>query len=91
MTEQKMEEILDALERGRQRATYGAVASAVSISPRLLMKGRTRDRRHSWVVNRSTGFPTGYQPQELHPELQAHPDVLATGQQLEAWLTRMQP
>ncbi len=88
MSEDKMNEILDALERGRQRATYGAVASAVSISPRLLMKGRTRDRRHSWVVNRSTGLPTGYTPDELHPELRAHADVLATGQQLQSWLAR---
>lgn len=90
MTEQTMDSILDALERGRQRATYGAVASAVSVSPRVLMKGRTRDRRHSWIVNRTTGLPTGYQPDELHPELQAHADVLATGQQLEVWMTRMQ-
>lgn len=89
MTEQTVDQILDALERGRQRATYGAVASAVQVSPRLLMKGRTRDRRHSWIVNRTTGLPTGYEVDDLHPELQAHPDVLATGQQLAAWMERM--
>ncbi|MEP6618770.1 MAG: hypothetical protein ABJE47_05630 [bacterium] len=90
MIEQKMEEILDALGHARQRATYGAVAAAVSASPRMLMKGRVRDQRHCWVVNRSTGLPTGYQDAELHPELCTRPDILETGQALATWLTRMQ-
>ena len=88
MSDQRMDQILDALQSGRQRATYGAVAAAVSLSPRVLMKGRTRDPRHSWVVNRQSGLPTGYKDEELHPELTAKPEVLETREALENWLRK---
>jgi len=86
MSNEKMDQILDALELGRQRATYGAVASVVGESPRVLMKGRTRDTRHSWVVSKTTGLPTGYQPADIHPELLSKPEVLSTREQLTEWL-----
>lgn len=86
MSDQMMDQILDALQNRRQRATYGAVASVVSKSPRVLMKGRDRDQRHSWVVNRVSKLPTGYKPEDLHPELDTNPDVLETGAALEKWL-----
>lgn len=86
MTDMTLDEILDALDQARQRATYGAVASLLNISPRMLMSGRERDQRHSWVVNRTTGQPTGYDAELLHPELECHEHVIGTRVELEAWL-----
>jgi len=64
MSNVTLDQILDALSRGRQRATYGAVAALLDRAPRTLMKGRERDRRHSWVVNSGNGQPTGYSPEK---------------------------
>jgi hypothetical protein len=81
-----LDEILDALSRGRQRATYGAVAALLDRAPRTLMKGRDRDQRHSWVVNNNNGQPTGYSPDQIHPDLCEHPEVLSTREDLLRWL-----
>lgn len=87
MDDQKMDQILDALQGARQRATYGAVAAVVSRSPRVLMKGRARDQRHSWVVNHKSKLPTGYAAEEMHPELQAKDTIIESGKELESWLS----
>jgi hypothetical protein len=86
MTDQAFDDIVDLLDRHRQRATYGAVSSVIGRRPRSLMGGRPRDHRHSWIVNRLTGLPTGYEPDDMHPELLSRPEVLHTSQQLEDWL-----
>ena len=84
--DQKLDELLDLLNRHRQRATYGAVGALVDRPPSFLMGGRPRDHRHSWVVNQETELPTGYGPDDMHPELFARSGVLRTSQQLEDWL-----
>ena len=81
-----LDQILDALARGHQRATYGAVASLLNQTPRTLMSGRERDQRHSWVVSTKSGQPTGYRPEQIHADLQEHTDVLHTKEQLTRWL-----
>ena len=86
MSEQKLDEILDALHRGRQRATYGAVAVVVDRPRKFLMGGRPRDHRHSWIVNKETGLPTGYGPDDMHPELLSNGRVLSQSRALEDWL-----
>jgi hypothetical protein len=86
MHDRTFDDILDLLDRHRQRATYGAVGAVVDRLPRYLMGGRPRDHRHSWIVNHLTGLPTGYGPEDMHPELKSRPDVLHTSQQLEDWL-----
>jgi hypothetical protein len=91
MSNETMDRILDALDHGRQRATYGAVAAVVGESPRVLMKGRSRDTRHSWVVSKTTGLPTGYAPVDIHPELLSKPEVLSTREQLSQWLETTGP
>ena len=35
-----LDQIIDALDRSHQRATYGAVGSLLGQAPRTLMKGR---------------------------------------------------
>ena len=86
MNDERMEQILDALSRGHQRATYGAVAAVVGASPRTLMSGRERDHRHSWVVRRQTGLPTGYEDDQLHPQLLRSDHVIESRDELEKWL-----
>ena len=66
MPEFTMDQIIDALDRGHQRATYSAVAALLDMPPRLLMQGRERDQRHSWVVSRRSGAPTGYKIGRAH-------------------------
>lgn len=87
MSDFTMDQILDALDRSHQRATYGAVAAVLNRQPRTLMQGRERDQRHSWVVSRANGEPTGYQPAQLHPALRERAEVLDNKEALAQWLT----
>lgn len=86
MSDFTMDQILDALDRSHQRATYGAVAAVLDRAPRTLMQGRDRDQRHSWVVSRRNGEPTGYEPAQLHPALRERPLVLDNKEELARWL-----
>ena len=87
MATEKLDQILDALNAQRQRATYGAVAAVIGAAPRTLMSGRDRDQRHSWVVSRKTGQPTGYEGDQIHPELLAVPHVIESRDELTQWLS----
>ena len=86
MSDFTMDQIIDALDQRHQRATYGAVAAVLNMPPRTLMQGRERDQRHSWVVSRANGEPTGYQPEQLHPSLREHAEVLDNKEALTQWL-----
>ena len=90
MSDQKLDEILDLLNRHHQRATYGAVGAVVNRPATFLMGGRPRDHRHSWIVNQETKLPTGYGPEHMHPNLRSHSKVLKTSQELESWLREVQ-
>jgi hypothetical protein len=87
MSDFTMDQIIDALDQRHQRATYGAVAAVLNMPPRTLMQGRERDQRHSWVVSRANGEPTGYQPEQLHPSLRERSEVLDNKEALTQWLT----
>jgi hypothetical protein len=50
------------------------------------MQGRERDQRHSWVVSRQTGEPTGYDANLVHPDLRERADILHTREALADWL-----
>lgn len=81
-----LDQIVDLLDQHGQRATYGAVASLVGHSPRSLLKGRDRGRRFSWIVNRETGLPTGYQEEQIDPRLRASGPVITSDADLRTWL-----
>jgi hypothetical protein len=81
-----LDQIVDLLDRYGQRATYGAVARLIGHSPRSLLKGRERERRYSWIVNRDTGRPTGYAEELLDPRLAASGPVIASDVELAAWV-----
>lgn len=78
--------VLLRLEQARQRATYGAVAGVLGVPAMFLMNGRPRDPLHSWVVSKRHGTPTGYAPEQHHPELFRHDRVIETAAALERFL-----
>ena len=81
-----IDSIIDQLDRFRQRATYGAVASVLKRAPRNLMSGRARSQRESWIVSSGDGMPTGYQPDQVHPEIKSRDQILKSGEELGSWL-----
>jgi hypothetical protein len=83
---QSIDSITEQLDRFRQRATYGAVAAVLGRSPRNLMSGRSRRQRDSWIVSNKDGMPTGYEPDQVHPEIQSREVILRSGQDLGTWL-----
>lgn len=82
-----LDEIVAQLDHHGQRATYGAVARLLGHSPRSLLKGRERDRRFSWIVNRETGLPTGYADDLIDPRLRDSGPVIVEYTELERWLS----
>ncbi|MEP6832468.1 MAG: hypothetical protein ABJB74_03700 [Gemmatimonas sp.] len=86
MTAITTDQILDELDSAHQRATYGAVAAVVGVSPRALMSGRERNQRHSWVVNLKSGLPTDYAEELMHPELTSNDTIIKTKEDLTSWL-----
>jgi hypothetical protein len=85
-TSQTIDSIIDQLDHFHQRATYGAVAGVLNASPRNLMTGRSRSQRDSWIVAHGTGLPTGYPPDQVHPEIASRDQILATAKDLNTWL-----
>jgi hypothetical protein len=80
------DEIVEVLDQRGQRATYGAVAAILGQSPRSLLKGRDRGRRFSWIVNRGTGLPTGYEEEQIDPRLRDSAPAIASEAELRTWL-----
>lgn len=79
-----LDQVVDALNRHRVRATYGAVAEIVGGIARGVMGRRPRSARYSWVVRQHDGLPSGYHPTQWAPGLLAHSRVIRTGAELRA-------
>ena len=54
----ELDQIVETLERNEQPATYGAVGGIVCVHYKVVMSGRPRNHRNSWVVNKKTRVPT---------------------------------
>lgn len=88
-TTERLRDITARLERHRQAATYAAVAGVVGRTPRRVMATETKSFRNSWVVSKTTRRPTGYGPDDYHPELLfgiAENGVIDSADALAAWL-----
>jgi hypothetical protein len=81
-----IDSIVNELDRFHQRATYGAVATLLNRAPRNLMQGRSRSARDSWIVSGGTGLPTGYEPEQMHPEIRSRETIIRIAGELGAWL-----
>lgn len=85
--QEQLKQIIAVLDKHMQRATYGAVADVVGLQAQSVMNGKPKDHKHSWVVTKTTGLPTGYSQAELHPMLLlSNPDVISSAKELEKWL-----
>ena len=85
----ELDHIVEKLERNEQPATYGAVGGVVGVHHKVLMSGRPRNFRNSWVINKTTRIPTGYEPHEIHPALPRavrEKRVIETPEDLDDWL-----
>ncbi len=81
--------ILDCLNRERVRCTYGAVGAVIGESARGVSRHlEAKDARHSWIVNKTTGEPTGYTPSQKHPELHRNKHIITTENELRRVLKR---
>ena len=83
-----LDQILDALNEYRVRATYGAVGKLIDQPASFLMNDLPRTPRNSWIVNKETHEPTGYTEEQKHPDLRTHSMVLETSASLQDWLAR---
>jgi hypothetical protein len=81
-----LDEILEVLERHRQRATFGAVAGVLGRDPRSLFSGYARTPRTAWVVNKSSGLPTGTKPEDYPPGLLQSERIIDMSDDLNLWL-----
>ena len=83
--------ILDCLNSVAVRATYGAVGEVLGVRPQVVPRllGARRPEA-SWVVNGTTGEPTGYAADETDPRLPGT-HVIRTGDELRACLEGSAP
>jgi hypothetical protein len=75
--------VVEFLNRQKIRATYDAVAYVADVPTRSV--GRLlgdRCEKASWVVNGSTGEPTGYSSREKHPALYENSEIIKDGAEL---------
>ena len=83
-----VESISQVLNRKRIRATYGAVAAIVGCNPQNVMQDRPNNHQNSWIVNGGTNLPTGYGPQDHHPDLVTLPIIVRDPKKLRRILER---
>jgi hypothetical protein len=79
-------EILDALERHHQRATFGAVAGILGREPQSLFNGYARTPKTSWVVSKTTGLPTGTKKEDYPSGLLENARIIDAPDGLRSWL-----
>lgn len=86
-----IERILYCLEKRKIRCTYDAVAQILTekmgdkYSPIVVGTYLAKRRcRASWVVRKSTEEPTGYTPEQKHPDLYSNPKVIKSKTELKA-------
>lgn len=73
----KVGSIIKYLNEKKVRCTYGAIAGVLGIQTRNVSRYLGKRRPEvSWVVNSRTGEPTGYTPEETHPELYSNSAVI---------------
>jgi hypothetical protein len=80
----KLEDVIEFLNHEHIRATYTAVAGLLGVKPDAMgsLLGR-RNKSASWVVSTTTGLPTGYTAEDLHPRLLQKQEVIRLSHDLE--------
>ena len=76
-------QIVELLERHKQRATYGAVGNLVNLPAQSVMRGEEKSPRNSFVVSKASGWPTGYSKAQCHELLGLNRNVISSGPELD--------
>ncbi|MCY4327213.1 MAG: hypothetical protein OXC53_06465 [Rhodobacteraceae bacterium] len=73
------------LNREKQRCTYGALGGSLGVPPRSVARRHLGKRRPyvSWVVNKKTRMPTGYEACDRHDDLEHIDHVICDSKELE--------
>ena len=85
---ERVEDILIALNSHKLRATYNVVGEVLGIPEQSVgyLLGQIRPYA-SWVVARGTKSPRDYSPDEYHPELFVHSEVIDSVPELDRLLS----
>lgn len=79
-----IEEILDYLNDACVRCTYEAVGEIIGVPPQSVGSYLGEPRLEaSWVVRKDRREPTGYNPDQKHPQLKEKDHVIRSGAELE--------
>ena len=74
---EKVERVLEALQHKKTRCTYGALAEYIGTSPRDVSAFLAPKRPEaSWVVNKKSGMPTGYDAYQIHPDAVSNEHII---------------
>ena len=86
----RLGEVIHFLNGHRIRATYGAVAELLGVLP-ISMGARIgpHTREASWIVSGETGFPTGYAPDEIHPDVLPSTPLIRSGTDLASEMAQV--
>ena len=81
-------EILAFLNDEQVRATDGAVAEVLGVSPRSILSllGPRRPEA-SWIVSAENGLPTGYDQSDWHPALLSRGEIITSARTLMLRMT----
>jgi alkylated DNA nucleotide flippase Atl1 len=77
--------LVAALAKHSQKATYTAVAGVVGLPARTVMNALLKDPQGEWVVAKVSHQPTGYTTNQLHPQLKANSSVISSAVVLASW------
>ena len=81
------QKILCELNKRKTRATYGAVAPILGVAPVGVSHSLgKRGPWASWVVNKDTGRPSGYEDCQMHRNLFDNCRVIESGSELREFL-----
>jgi alkylated DNA nucleotide flippase Atl1 len=81
----QLAQLVAALAKNTQKATYTAVAGLVGLPARTVMNALLKDPQGEWVVAKQSHQPTGYSTNQLRPQLKSNSSVIASTAVLASW------
>ncbi|MEI6706129.1 MAG: hypothetical protein WCK96_03220 [Methylococcales bacterium] len=83
--QEQLAQLVAALAKHSQKATYTAVAGAVGLPARTVMQLLLKDPQSEWVVAKPSHQPTGYSTNQLRPQLKSNSSVIVSATALATW------
>ncbi|MCX7067703.1 MAG: hypothetical protein NTW85_08445 [Methylococcales bacterium] len=83
--QEQLSQLVAALAKHSQKATYTAVAGVVGLPARTAMQSLLKDPQSEWVVAKPSHQPTGYSTNQLRPPLKSNSSVIVSATALATW------